>query len=164
MSLARPSWGLWLAGALVLPQAAWSATTVSCTATATSIAFGVYNPLSTTVTPSTGTLQVTCSGKGTGSTNVTVGVSLSTGLSGSFSPRKMYSGTNTLSYNIYWSTAYSQIMGDGTGGSFAGTAGPFTVTAGGSNSATGVMYGAIPAQQDVAVGSYSDVITMTVTY
>jgi spore coat protein U-like protein len=76
----------------------------------------------------------------------------------------MYSGTNTLSYNIYWSTAYSQIMGDGTGGSFAGSAGPFTVTAGGSNYATGTMYGAIPAAQDAAVGSYSDIITMTVTY
>ncbi len=49
-------------------------------------------------------------------------------------------------------------------GSFAGTAGPFTVPAGGSNFATGTMYGLIPASQDVAPGSYADVITVTVTY
>lgn len=164
MTAPRPTWGWLLACSLMVSPMAWAVTTINCTASATSIAFGVYNPLATGVTPSTGTLKVTCNGSGTGSTNVTVGVALSTGLSGSFATRKMYSGTNTLNYNIYWSTAYSQIMGDGTGGSFAGTAGPFTVTAGGSNYATGTMYGAIPAAQDVAVGSYSDVITVTVTY
>jgi spore coat protein U-like protein len=38
------------------------------------------------------------------------------------------------------------------------------VTAGGSNFATGTMYGLIPASQDVAPGSYTDMITVTVTY
>jgi spore coat protein U-like protein len=89
---------------------------------------------------------------------------LSTGLSGSFATRKMFSGANALNYNIYWSTAYNQIVGDGTGGSFAGTAGPFVVLAGGSNTATGTFYGLSPASQDVAPGAYSDVITVTVTY
>ena len=52
-------------------------------------------------------------------------VSLSAGLSGSYATRKMFSGVNILNYNIFWSTAYNQIMGDGSGGSFAGSAGPF---------------------------------------
>jgi spore coat protein U-like protein len=141
-----------------------AATTVNCTVSAGGIAFGIYNPLAAVANASTGTLKVTCNGSGTGSANVTVNVSLSAGLSGSYATRKMFSGTNTLNYNIYWSTAYAQIMGDGTGGSFAGTAGPFTVPAGGSNFATGTMYGLIPTTQDIAPGSYSDLITVTVTY
>jgi spore coat protein U-like protein len=148
---------------LMLPVAQ-AATTVNCTASASGIAFGIYNPLSAVANASTGSLRVTCNGSGTGSANVTLNVSLSAGLSGSYATRKMFSGVNALNYNIYWSTAYNQIMGDGTGGSFAGSAGPFAVPAGGSNFATGTMYGLIPASQDVAPGAYSDIITVTVTY
>ena len=141
-----------------------AATTVNCTASASGIAFGIYNPLSGLADASTGTLKVTCNGSGTGSANVTVNVTLSTGLSGSYATRKMFSGANALNYNIYWSTAYNQIIGDGTGGSFGGSAGPFVVPAGGSNFATGTLYGLIPASQNVVPGAYSDVITVTVTY
>ena len=76
----------------------------------------------------------------------------------------MFSGANALNYNIYWSTAYNQIVGDGTGGSFGGGSAPFVVTAGGSVTVTGTFYGLIPVSQDVAPGSYSDLITVTVTY
>jgi spore coat protein U-like protein len=145
-------------------MSARGATTVSCTVTAGSIAFGIYNPLSATSNASSGALRIDCSGKGTGSAQVTANLTLSAGLSGSFATRKMFSGANSLNYNIYWSTAYNQIMGDGTGGSFGGSAGPFTVPAGGTNSATGTMYGLIPALQDVAPGSYLDTIVVTVTY
>jgi spore coat protein U-like protein len=150
--------------ALCAAAPALAVVTVNCTASASSIAFGIYNPLSTTPATSTGSLRVVCSGSGSGSINVTVGVTLSAGLSGSFTTRKMFSGANSLNYNIYWSTAYTQVMGDGSGGSFAGSAGPFTVFAGGTGTATGTMYGRVPAQQDVAPGSYVDTILMTVTY
>jgi spore coat protein U-like protein len=151
-----------LCALLTLPVHA--ATIVNCTASASGIAFGIYNPLSAVSDASTGSLKVTCNGSGTGSANVTLNVTLSTGLSGSYATRKMFSGVNALNYNIYWSTAYNQIIGDGTGGSFAGTAGPFVVPAGGSNFATGTLYGLIPASQDVVPGPYSDVIVVTVTY
>jgi spore coat protein U-like protein len=149
---------------LVWASFAQAATTVDCTASAGGIAFGIYNPLSNLANASTGTLRVTCNGRGTGSANVTVNVALSTGLSGSYATRKMFSGVNALNYNIYWSTAYNQIIGDGSGGSFAGSAGPFVVPAGGTNFATGTLYGLIPASQDVAPGSYNDIVTVTVTY
>lgn len=149
---------------LICALPAHAATTVNCTASAGGIAFGIYNPLAAAANASTGSLRITCNGSGTGSANVTVGVSLSTGLSGSYATRKMFSGVNELSYNIFWSTAYSQIIGDGSGGSFAGSAGPFVVPAGGSNFATGTLYGLIPKSQDVAPGNYNDVITVTVTY
>jgi spore coat protein U-like protein len=160
---------IWNAAAALALTVLWApmahaATTVNCTASASGIAFGIYNPLSPVADTSTGTVNVTCVGHGTGSANVTVNVTLSAGLSGSYATRKMFSGVNTLNYNIFWSTAYNQIIGDGSGGSFAGSAGPFVVPAGGSNLATGTFYGRIPASQDVAPGSYSDVITVTVTY
>jgi spore coat protein U-like protein len=141
-----------------------AATTVNCTVSASGIAFGVYNPLSAVANASTGILQVTCNGSGNGKTKITLNVTLSSGLSGSYATRKMFSGVNTLNYNIFWSTAYNQIIGDGSGGSVAGSVGPFRVAAGGSNVVTETFYGLIPASQDVAPGSYSDVITVTVTY
>ncbi|MBS0614195.1 MAG: spore coat protein U domain-containing protein, partial [Proteobacteria bacterium] len=143
---------------LLLAAGGARAVTVSCSASATSIAFGIYNPLSPTADTSTGTLRVTCTGSGAGVTTVTMNVGLSTGLSGSYATRKMFSGANALDYNIYWSTAYAQVMGDGTGGSFAGSAGPLTVYAGSPATATGTMYGRIPALQDVAPASYVDTI------
>jgi spore coat protein U-like protein len=165
MSFCAPRAAMGLAAmALAFSARVPAATTVNCTVSAGSIAFGIYNPLNAAGDASTGALRITCNGSGTGSTNVTAGLTLSSGLSGSYATRKMFSGSNALNYNIFWSTAYSQIMGDGSGGSFAGSAGPFTVTAGGSNFATGTMYGFIPASQDVAAGSYADVITVTVSY
>ena len=143
-----------------------AATTVNCTVSAGGIAFGIYNPSSAVANASTGTLQVTCngSGNGKGKGKITLNVTLSSGLSGSYATRKMFSGVNTLNYNIFWSTAYNQIIGDGSGGSVAGSVGPFRVAAGSSNVVTETFYGLIPASQDVAPGNYSDVITVTVTY
>jgi spore coat protein U-like protein len=150
--------------ALLCSARVQAAVTVNCTTTAGGIAFGIYNPLSTVGTASTGSLKVVCTGSGFGATTITVDVSLSPGLSGNYATRTMLSGSNVLDYNIYWSTAYTQIIGNGTGGSYAGSAGPITIIAGGSGQATGTMYGYIPPSQDVAPGGYSDVITVTVTY
>lgn len=152
-----------ISGVAAAPSA-HAAVTVNCTASASGIAFGIYNPLNAVSVASTGSLKVTCNGSGSGTVNVTLNVTLSSGMSGTYSTRKMFSGANSLNYNIYWSAAYNQIIGDGTGGSFAGTAGPFPVAAGGTNTATGTLYGLIPASQDVVAGGYSDVITVTVTY
>jgi spore coat protein U-like protein len=148
----------------VLAPFSRAAVTVDCTASAGGIAFGIYNPLSAVANASTGTLQVTCNGSGNGKTQVTLNVTLSSGLSGTYASRKMFSGVNTLNYNIFWSTAYNQIIGDGSGGSVAGSVGPFRVAAGGSNVVTETFYGLIPASQNAAPGAYSDIITVTVIY
>jgi spore coat protein U domain-containing protein, fimbrial subunit CupE1/2/3/6 len=153
-----------LGGALALAAPAGAAIIVQCTATANSINFGIYNPLATAGDASTGTLAVACTGHGTGAATITVGVTLSPGLSGSYAARTMLSGANVLNYNIYWDPQHTVVMGNGTGGSYGGTAGPITVQNGGSIQATGTMYGFVPPNQDPAPGSYSDVITVTVTY
>lgn len=166
----RPAFaaGAWLfavacAASLVVAPAT-AAIVVRCSASAGSINFGVYNPLAGTGDASVGTLMVNCSGSGRGSTRITIGVSLSPGLSGNYGVRKMLSGASALDYNIYWDPQHTIVMGDGTGGSYSGTAGPITIFNGGTVQATGTMYGYVPARQNPNPGSYVDVITVTVTY
>src|SRR5260370_28348786 len=99
----------------VLAPFSRAAVTVDCTASASGIAFGVYNPLSALANASTGTLQVTCNGSGNGKTKITLNVTLSSGFSGTYATRKIFSAVNTLNYNIYCSTAYNQIVDVCTG-------------------------------------------------
>jgi spore coat protein U-like protein len=150
--------------ALLLIGVPASAVTVDCTTTANGIAFGIYNPFNTVGTASTGAVTVTCSATGTGSTTVTVTAALSTGSSGSYATRTMRSGASALDYNIYLTPAYGQVFGNGTGGSYTISEGPFTISAGQGGTGSGTMYGYIPPLQNAVPGTYSDIITVTVTY
>ena len=137
---------------------------VSCTATTTGVAFGVYSPLSGAPLSSTGGIVVNCTLLSGPAVNDAVTVYLTTGASGSYAARSMMSGSSALNYNIYFSAAYQQIWGNGTGGSYYGIAtlpmSPGAPTA----TATGTFYGQIPALQDVMPGTYSDTIIVTVNY
>lgn len=137
---------------------------VSCSASATGPAFGNYNPLNASPTLANGTVSVSCTLLSGGSTTVNVVTSYSTGNSGSFANRDMLSGANVLHYNIYFDAAFTQIRGDGTGGSQTGGAN-FTLTkTSPTDQASSTIYGRMPAGQDVAAGNYSDTIVLTVTY
>jgi len=150
--------------ALALFAGAPALAAVSCTTSATGPAFGIYNPLAGAALDSNGNIQVTCTLLSGGTTTVSPQVRLSMGSSSTFTPRTMISGTQKLNYNIYFSNAYSQIWGDGTGGTFYGVATLTLTTFGPTQQATGVLYGQIPAGQDVGAGSYLDTIVVTVTY
>jgi len=137
---------------------------VSCTVTATGPAFGVYNPLNASPTLANGLVTATCTLLSGGTTTVNLVSSYSTGSSGIYSNRTMLSGTSVLDYNIYYDAAYTQIRGNGTGGSLTGSA-TITLTPGNpTGQAQGTIYGRMPAGQDVAAGSYLDTIVVTVTY
>jgi len=79
---------------------------------------------------------------------------------GTFATRTLSSGGSTLDFNLYRDAAYSQVWGDGTGATFtvAGT-GSGLLT---SNNIT--VYGQIPISQDKPVGTYTSLITVTVSY
>jgi len=152
---------LWL---LIFPLPA-VAICIACScsvAVNSNVAFGIYNPLPGTVADAVGSITTTC--------DVTLGllstytVALSQGNSGSYSPRKMSSGGNTLNYNLYIDSARTSVWGDGTGGSvivsdatLLGLLGHFVRPYN--------IYGRILAsQQGTHPGNYTDSIMVIVTY
>jgi spore coat protein U-like protein len=137
---------------------------VSCSVSAVGPAFGVYSPANASAALANGSITATCTLLSGGTTTVNLVSSYSTGSSGTYAARTMLSGTQALSYNLYFDAAYTQIRGNGTGGSSQGGA-TFTLTSSApTGSTTSVIYGRVPALQDVGAGAYSDTIIVTVTY
>ena len=136
---------------------AWSASppaTPSCSvSTASTVNFGIYDVFAAAAnTGGVGNFTIRCSSPATHYV-----LALSTGLSGRFGQRMLSSGASALRYNLYTSAARSTIWGDGTGGS--------STVNGSANGTTRLdVFGLIPARQDVAVGSYSDRITVTLEF
>jgi spore coat protein U-like protein len=136
----------------------------TCTISAVGPAFGNYDPLSGTATTANGSVLATCNWTGGGSTTVNMVASYGTGNSGSYPNRFMLSGANQLNYNIYFNATYTTIRGNGTAGTQTGSA-TLTVSSGNRTAtASGVLYGRIPAGQDATPGNYTDTIVITLTY
>lgn len=126
----------------------------------TAVAFGNYNPTSGTPVSTTGNVAVTCSALVIFTASYVI--SLSAGNSGSFATRFMNLAGNHLDYNLYTQVGHTTIWGDGTAG---------TVTVSDSYTAIGLsqtrnytVFGLLPALQPLPVGTYTDTITITVTY
>jgi spore coat protein U-like protein len=142
----------------------------SCSVNATGINFGSYDPTSNIAVTANSSISFRCTGTGAG---VTVSVMLSTGTSGTYTNRTLALGTQTLNYNIYADSGYTAILGNGTGGSYylyacygKGSGSPCP-NSGGSPSGTtfsGPMYGQLPGGQDVGAGTYTDTLTVTLTF
>lgn len=167
MSLSKHGLALALLVGLTLPAPAWALLT-TCVVASVPVAFPGYNGLSGSSVTSTGTVSLTCTGVtvlGLTSVDADYTIALSTGGSSSYAARKMSWLTNTLSYNLYKDIGYSQVWGDGTGGSSTVTGGihqsGLLVT---SVTVNIPVYASIPASQKVPAGSYADTITITVTY
>lgn len=130
----------------------------TCSATANALAFGTYTPGAGTLTAN-GTVTVKC----TKNSPYTVALNGGSTTGGTVAQRLMASGANTLQYNLFTSAALNTVFGDGSGTSKteAGT---------GAGIATGTaftVFGQLPdnAANQVAVpGSYSDTVTVTITY
>ena len=120
------------------------------------INFGTYSVFSGSSLTATSSFQITCTVGDTGR------VTLSSGGSATFNPRKMARTTApaaNLNYNLYRDAANSIIWGDGTSGtqylSFTATAGNTTLS--------GFVYATIPAGLDVPAGTYNDTIQVDMT-
>ena len=138
-----------------------SAQAFNCDVTATGLAFGPYDFLASFPTDTTGSVSVSCTIPAQNPhAPLAVTISLSPGSSGSFAQRQMQSGgPDLLSYNLYTNPSFSTIWGDGNGPSSSQTA---FITS--DTPFTAVIYGRIPAGQKVPVGTYSDVITVTIEW
>jgi spore coat protein U-like protein len=139
----------------------------SCVVSANAVAFGVYDP--TAAAPLNGASQVTVDCQG--NKFVPVVITLSTG-SGSYATRQMTSTFDVLQYNLYLDANRSIVFGDGTGGSQSascttGVTSGFCIGSNPSGTYRRVVlpfYGRITELQNVASGSYSDDLQVTITF
>ena len=127
---------------------------------ATPVNFGIYDPSSGSPTNANGSVSIECGVLGV-DVLPSFTVSLSAGQASSYAPRKMASGTSSLSYNLYTTASHTIVWGDGTSGTSTNAFdGLLSLQA--STSLT--VYGSIPVGQYASSGSYTDTIVVTVTY
>lgn len=154
---------LMLKAAALLLTMLWmpTASALSCRIdSASAVNFGSFIPLTGSAVDSTsGLITVSCD-----LVTVLYTIALSQGGSGTYFPRRMASGGNHLDYNLYRDASYGQIWGNGSGGSSYTVTGSFGGLFGGTRNHT--VYGRIPltTQRGAVVGTYSDTITVTVTF
>jgi spore coat protein U-like protein len=130
----------------------------TCSATAPALAFPNYTPGGGTQTGNT-TISVKC----TKNTPFTVALNAGSTTGDAFAQRLMGSGANTLQYNLYTTAAFGTVFGDGT--SNTGTIGGTGL--GVATAASVPVFGQLPdnaTNQAAVPGSYSDTITVTVSY
>lgn len=152
-----------------------TASAASCSLSTATMAFGNYDVYTATPTRINGAITGVCS---SGSPTEKPVIALAAGLHGTISARKMKwascvtgvtgctTVTDTLTYNLYTSAAYTTIWGNGATGS------KVTLAAGCCTSGTpfsATIYGEIPAAvahgtNDVAAGIYGDTVVVTMTF
>jgi spore coat protein U-like protein len=123
------------------------------------LGFGNYDPTSATNTTGSSSISVNCT-KGDAYT-----IALNYGANGGSATNRIMSdgAGDSLNYNLYTDSGYTLVWnstcGAGTNCDGGTGAGP-----GAGNAQTYTVYGQIPAGQNVPAGSYSDTITLTVTF
>lgn len=129
-----------------------------CTVSGSVLNFGsAIDPIVAAVpVDATSTLTVHC----TNTTPYTVSLDAGANAGGAanFGARAMKSGSRLLAYQLYLDGARSTVWGDTTGGS-ANASGTGT----GSNQ-TLTIHGRLPSLSGVAPGTYSDTVTVTISY
>ncbi|MFZ1097368.1 MAG: spore coat U domain-containing protein [Xanthobacteraceae bacterium] len=101
----------------------------------------------------TSTLQVQC----TNTTPYNIGLDAGTGTGATVAARKMTNGANTITYSLYSDSGRTTVWGN--------TVGTNTVSATGTGASQSyTVYGRVPSQTTPAAATYTDTITVTVTY
>jgi spore coat protein U-like protein len=139
------AWLLAITAALVaMPSHA-----ATCNLSTQGVNFGSYDFLSSQNLDSVGHIVVTCDT----STSYTIGLSPG---NGSYIARLMTNGPHQLAYNLYTDATQTMVWGDGSSGT--------AVVGGTGTDVDHTVYGSAPAGQNPYVGSYSDAITVTLTF
>lgn len=116
----------------------------------------------TAATPFEVQVSVTCSGFTSGET-VSPTLAVDAGVSGNAASRHMTSPGGTLAYNLYTTSGYSAVVGDGANGGVT-VAMPSASSTQTTSSVT--LFGEIPAGQGSAPAGagYSDTLGLTISY
>jgi len=155
----------WLACAgLLLAASAARADTTCRLVTGGGLAFGVYDSITAVPNDSMTTVSAVCSRNG-GPRNVSITLQVGQGTNGTgVSARRMANigrAGEYLNYGLFRDTGRSAVWGFSTGVDTMSQ----TISIDNNSSATTTftIYARIHAQQDVAVGSYTDSVTVTVS-
>lgn len=134
-----------------------SAQAKTCSITGGGVAFGAFDPTSSSSLDTMGSLTLHCNGR----FQAVLSLSVGNGAGASYSSgRKMTraGGPGTLTYNLYANATRTKVLGNGTGGSV-------TLQINGQNTYSQTIWGRIPGGQNmVSVGSYTDIVMATVSY
>jgi spore coat protein U-like protein len=126
-----------------------------CTISTVGVNFGTYDVFAATALASNGTLTLRC-----GSSDRNIQVHLSTGDSGSYTPRELSGpGGDVLDYNLHLDAAFTHIWGDGHSGTSV-----YSNNKPGKDVIHLSVYGRIAARQDVGAGSYDDTVVVEVNF
>lgn len=126
-------------------------------------AFGAYDVLSPTPTDTLALVRVRCESVDPGNPNISLTLAIGPGNTGSVNGRRMRQagGTDTLGYGLFRDTGRSAVWG------YTHGVDTLTQTVKVQNNrtaeATFTVYGRMPAQQDVAPGTYTDSVQVTLT-
>lgn len=126
----------------------------SCLVSATPLAFGTYDPVSTTPANATSSITVTC----TSGTSFVVGLNAGSAPGATVTARQMSNAANRLDYGLFRNAGRTDNWGNTPG---VDALAPITATA---TPSVVPVYGQIAAQQNIPAGAYSDTVTVTVTY
>ena len=123
----------------------------ACILNVTGVNFGSYDVFSNSALDTTGNIDVNCP------SGVGYSMALTAG-GGTHTQRVMGSGAHRFNYNLYTTADHAVVWGDATSGTARvnGTGIGVSVNHG--------IYGRIPALQNVHPGSYSDTITIMITF
>lgn len=139
---------------MLLSSTAWA----GCSVRAPNLAFGAYDPLSGAAATTSASVVVTCDESPPPLVTLSLGRSAG---SGGFFPRRMRqdNGSDSLAYNLYADPFGALVWGDGSGGTVTRS---WRVLR--SRPWTPPIFGRIAPGQDVAAGTYSDTLTVTVDF
>ncbi len=139
-----------------------TATVIStCTITSGNLSFGNYDAIGANATAplnATAAITATCTQGAAATVDIDQGLN-SSGSGTSMQRRMKGTGTNYLSYNIYQDSAHSKPWGSKTSGTTVSVTG-----AGGTTPVAITAYGSVAGAQNVATGTYTDSVAVTINY
>lgn len=124
-----------------------------CAVTALPLAFGAYDAAGSSQLDATTSVTVLC----TLGTAYNVGLNAGTGSGATVATRKLTNGANTLNYTLYGDSNHTTVWGNTVGTNTV--SGTYTLA-----QPAYTVYGRIASGQVVPAGTYTDTITVTITY
>lgn len=130
-----------------------------CSVTSTPVNFSSYDVFSPIPRDSAGSITITCNNPD--KKPIPVNISISSGSAGIFTPRQMSqtAGSDRMKYNLFIDSSRTAIWGDGTGSTST-----VTKIVNKDIVINESIYGRIAALQNLSVGTYSDTLTVTVSW